>query len=121
MSLLKLKQIASEKEDVEYQIKNINNEIFSTKSKDELGQVGFKKMFNQLQLVLIHKLIWLKKIEDEGLNDEDEDKEDDDYLLPEYPSETEFETEDEIEDGIADFEPQTSIEKKRKEKKRMTV
>ena len=115
MSLLKWKQIANEKEDVENQIKNINNQIMSSKLKDELGQVGFTKMFKPITTRLDTQIEATKKLEDEGLKDGDEDKEDDDYPLPEYPSEIETETEDEIEDEIADFEPPPSIEKKRKE------
>ena len=45
MSLLAWQKIADQKEEVENQIKNIRNQIISSKLSDELGQIKFAKMF----------------------------------------------------------------------------
>ena len=61
MSITKWKEIANEKQEIEDQVKKINNEIFKTKLKDKLGQVEFNKMFKPR---LDTQIDMAKKIED---------------------------------------------------------
>ena len=66
MSLLAWRKIANQKEEVEKQIKNINNQIISSKLTDELGQIKFEKMFKPVtsrldtQIEATKKFIYLR-------------------------------------------------------------
>ena len=98
MSLLAWQKIAEQKEEVENQIKNINNQIMSSKLTDELGQIKFTKMFKPVTSRLNTQIEATKKLENKGVKEGDP--------LPEYPSEPE----DMDEDEIPDFEPPPPID-----------
>ena len=134
MSLLAWQKIADQKEEVENQIKNINNQIISSKLSDELGQIKFAKMFKPVTSRLDTQIEATKNLENKGLKDGDEmpdfeppppiDEDEDempDFEPPPPIDEDEmpdFEPPppiDEDEDEMPDFEPPPSIERKRKE------
>ena len=108
MSLLAWQKIADQKEAVENQIKNINNQIISSKLTDELGQIKFAKMFKPVTSRLDTQIEAAKKLENKGVKEGDE--------MPDFeppPPIDEAQTEDE--DEMPDFEPPPSIERKKKE------
>ena len=121
MSLLAWQKIADQKEEVENQIKNINNQIISSKLTDELGQIKFAKMFKPVTSRLDTQIEATKKLENKGVKEgeplpEDMDKDEMPDFEPPPPI-------DEDEDEMPDFEPPPPIdedemsdfERKRKE------
>ena len=114
MSLLAWQKIADQKEEVENQIKNIRNQIISSKLSDELGQIKFAKMFKPVTSRLDTQIEATK-----GLKDGDEMPNydppppivDDGDEMPNYdPPPPIVDDEDEM----PDFDPPPPIERKRK-------
>ena len=128
MSLLAWQKIADQKEEVENQIKNIRNQIISSKLSDELGQIKFAKMFKPVTSRLDTQIEATKNSENKGLKDGDEmpdfeppppideaQTEDEDEMPDFEPPPPIDEAQTEDEDEMPDFEPPPLIERKRKE------
>ena len=130
MSLLTWQKIADQKEEVENQIKNIRNQIISSKLSDELGQIKFAKMFKPVTSRLDTQIEATKGLKDgdEMPNyeppppiDDDEDEmsnykppppiDDDEDEIPNYEPPPPI---DDDEDEIPNYEPPPPIELKRK-------
>ena len=136
MSLLAWQKIADQKEEVENQIKNINNQIISSKLTDELGQIKFAKMFKPVTSRLDTQIEATKKLENKGVKEGDEmpnfeppppiDEDDDEMPNFEPPPPIDEDDDempnfeppppiDEDDDEMPNFEPPPPIERKRKE------
>ena len=119
MSLLAWQKIADQKEEVENQIKNINNQIISSKLTDELGQIKFAKMFKPVTSRLDTQIEATKKLENKGVKEGDEMPNfeppppiDEDGEMPNFEPPPPI---DEDDDEMPNFEPPPPIERKRKE------
>ena len=143
MSLLAWQKIADQKEEVENQIKNIRNQIISSKLSDELGQIKFAKIFKPVTSRLDTQIKVTKGLKDGDempnyeppppIDDEDEmpnyeppPPNDDEDEMPNYEPPPPIDDEDEMpnyeppppiddEDEMPNYEPPPPIERKRKE------
>ena len=110
MSLLAWQKIADQKEEVENQIKNIRNQIISSKLSDELGQIKFAKMFKPVTSRLDTQIEVTK-----GLKDDDEMPnfeppppiDDDDDEMPNFEPPPPIDDDD---DEMPNFEPPPPID-----------
>ena len=109
MSLLAWRKIANQKEEVEKQIKNINNQIMSSKLTDELGQIKFTKMFKPVTSRLDTQIEATKKLENKGAKDGEPQPqiEKDEDEMPDFEPPPPI---DEDEDEMPDFEPPPPID-----------
>ena len=128
MSLLAWRKIANQKEEVEKQIKNINNQIISSKLSDELGQIKFEKMFKPVTSRLDTQIEATKKLENKVVKEGEPEDMDGDEMPNFEPPPPIYEDDDEMpnfeppppiyedDDEMPNFEPPQPIyERKRKE------
>ena len=105
MSLLAWQKIAEQKEEVENQIKNINNQIMSSKLTDELGQIKFTKMFKPVTSRLDTQTEATKKLENKGLKGGEPPPPIDEDEMPDFEPPPPID-----EDEMPDFEPPPPID-----------